>query len=870
MMNSEYILTLADTRATLAVAGGKGASLARLTAAGLPVPAGFHVTTAAYRRFVAENALQPDILAALKTTDAAQPATLEAASHAIQDLFAQARMSQDIAQAIAEAYAELPGEAPAVAVRSSATAEDLPGLSFAGQQETFLNVRGIAAVQAAVQRCWASLWTARAIGYRLQHGIDQDAISLAVVVQTLVFAEAAGVLFTANPVTGRREQAMLTAAWGLGEAIVGGLVTPDTLIVDKATGRVLTRETGDKQVMTVRVEGGTQERPVPEPLRQAPVLDNQAAAELVRLGVQIEQLYAMPMDIEWTWAAGKFAIVQARPITALPEPETPIPTDWKPPDPKAQYMRGSIIELMPGPLSPLFSTLGGAIIDANTRRLFAKISGVDDYPEGMFTTINDYAYLKVKPTLRMAVKTALVMPRLLRTGEQRWREDARPHYAAAVERWQAKSLSSLTAGEILAGVREIFDAALYLYTILQSGVLGSAMSSEALFTRIYDKLIKRAGDPPAVTFLLGFDSAPILAEKSLYDLAEWCRAHADLAAFISNTPTRQLAAQVECGEVPPAVDTESWDEWQHRFRTHLQKYEHALYDLDFAKPTPADDPTPLLDMMKLFITGQGQNPYARQQALADRREQATQAMLTSLKWLRLKLFRKLVTSAQKWAPVREDCLSDVGLGYPLLRRMVRELGRRCAQAGVIEQADDIFWLVENEAEQMAAALDKQGPVERFAEAVRQRKATARAESRVVPPPGLPIGKKTWWIFDMEKVGPARTTGQTGDTIKGAGTSPGRITAPARVLCGPEDFDQMKPGEILVAAITTPAWTPLFAMASAVVTDIGGALSHGSIVAREYGIPAVLGTGVATKRIHNGQLITVDGSAGIVTLAKDKG
>jgi phosphohistidine swiveling domain-containing protein len=618
------------------------------------------------------------------------------------------------------------------------------------------------------------------------------------------------------------------------------------------------------------MEGGTQEQPVPETLRRAPVLDDQAAAELVRLGVQIEQLYAMPMDIEWTRAAGQFAILQARPVTALPEPEAPAPTEWKRPDPKGQYMRGSIIELVPGPLSPLFSTLGGAIIDANTRRLFAEIAGVDDYPEGMFTTINDYAYLKIKPTLRIAVKTALAMPRLLRTGEQRWREDARPRYAATVERWQAKSLSSLTAGEILEGVREVFDAAIYLYTVLQSGALGSAMSSEAMFTRVYDKLIKRAGDPPAVTYLLGFDSAPILAEKSLYDLAEWCRAHADLAAFIPNTPTPQLAMQIESGEVPPAVDTENWGEWQNRFRTHLQKYGHLLYDLDFAKAIPADDPAPLLDIVKLFMSGQGQNPHTRQQALADRREQATQAMLESLRWPRLKLFRNLVTSAQKWAPLREDCLSDVGLGYPLLRRMARELGRRFAQAGAIEQADDIFWLRQNEVEQTAAALDKHGPVEQAVERVRQRKATWRAETRVMPPPSLPIGKKLFGVFDMEKVGPARTIGQTGDTIKGAGTSPGRITAPARVLYGPEDFDQMKSGEILVAAITTPAWTPLFAMASAVVTDIGGPLSHGSIVAREYGIPAVLGTGVATKRIRSGQRITVDGSAGLVTLANDAG
>ena len=325
-MMPDYILSLADARATLEHVGGKGASLARLANAGLPVPDGFYVTTAAYNQFVAENNLQPGLLAALAAVDASRPATLETASRAIHDLFIQATMPQDVADAIARAYATLgnlqspiPNTQLAVAVRSSATAEDLPDLSFAGQQETFLNIHGVEAVQDAVKRCWASLWTARAIGYRAQHHIDHNAVSLAVVVQQLVFADAAGILFTANPITGQRDQAMLTATWGLGEAIVGGLVTPDTLIVDKATGRVLTRDTADKQVMTVRLASGTEEQPVPEAERRAPVLDDDQAAELTRLGTLIEHLYQMPMDIEWTLAGNKFAIVQARPITALPQ-----------------------------------------------------------------------------------------------------------------------------------------------------------------------------------------------------------------------------------------------------------------------------------------------------------------------------------------------------------------------------------------------------------------------------------------------------------------------------------------------------------------------------------------------------------------------
>jgi pyruvate,water dikinase len=314
------------------------------------VPDGFHITTAAYRQFVAGSDLQPRIVATLQSADPLRPATLEAASQAIRDRFARTHVPPQVAGAIAQAYARLPGETPAVAVRSSATAEDLPDLSFAGQQETYLNVRGIEAVLDAVERCWVSLWTARAIGYRLQHGIDQDVVSLAVVVQLLVPAEVSGVMFTAHPVTGQRDRAVISAAWGLGETIVGGTVMPDTLTVDKASGQVVVRETADKQVMAVRVEGGTEEQPVPDALRSAPVLADQQAAELVQLGGQIEQLYGQPMDVEWTWADGRFAIVQARPITALPESKAAAaqaPSEWGHLTPKRSVFAAALSSCCP-------------------------------------------------------------------------------------------------------------------------------------------------------------------------------------------------------------------------------------------------------------------------------------------------------------------------------------------------------------------------------------------------------------------------------------------------------------------------------------------------------------------------------------------
>ena len=297
-MKPNYILPLDEPDATLELVGGKGLSLTRMVNANLPVPNGFHITTEAYRQFVAQNELQSAIMEALETIHNSQPETLETASNEIFQLFIKAPIPTQLSKEIVQAYDSLPGQNPAVAVRSSATAEDLPEASFAGQQETYLNISGAQAVLQATRKCWASLWTARAISYRARQGILSENVALAVVIQLLVNAEAAGIIFTANPLNGRRDQILLNASWGLGEAVVGGLVTPDTLTLEKTTGKVIDRETAEKLVQTIRVDGGTEQQPVPEKLRRVPVLSDQQAAELSRLGNQIENLYGMPMDIE--------------------------------------------------------------------------------------------------------------------------------------------------------------------------------------------------------------------------------------------------------------------------------------------------------------------------------------------------------------------------------------------------------------------------------------------------------------------------------------------------------------------------------------------------------------------------------------------
>jgi len=868
-MAEKIILPLADPNATLETVGGKGASLAQLSAAGLPVPGGFHVTTEAYRQFVAANDLQPRIRAALQEVDPSSPHLLERAAQAIHCSFDRSAIPEDIAHAMNAAYTALPGTNPVVAVRSSATAEDLPTASFAGQQETYLNISGPEAVLAAIKNCWASLWTARAIGYRARHGIGAEGVSLAVVVQLLVPAEAAGILFTVNPLNGRRDQIVINASWGLGEAVVGGQVTPDTLVLDRETCHILERQVAEKQVMTVQVAGGTSEQPVPENRRGVPVLDDERAADLARLGVRIGQLYGMPMDIEWAWANGKFYILQARPITALPEPAALAPVEWPLPNPKGQYMRASVVDLMPNPLSPLFASMGIPGIVEGFRRTWRALDHSEPVlPSDYFTTINSYAYGGVKFTARqwwwMLSRMLPAFPRLLRTAVPFWRNEVHPNYQAAIARWEGLRLDELSAAELWNGVSEILGAALHYVGTLMIATTGAAAGSEGLLTMLYKSFSRREGDPPATTLVMGYNSIPVQAEKSLYDLALWCGEHPVLSAYLQATPSEKLAVQIVDGSQPGDVNTGEWQELQLRFAQHLKRFGHIIYELDFGKPLPLDDPTPMLEMIKVYLHGEGVNPYQRQSASEEKRKQASQMMLDRLKGLRRWAFRKALNWAQSLAEVREDALADIGLGYPLLRQMLKELGRRFAQAGAIRQAQDIFWLEKAEVEAGVAGLESGLKLSDLAATVEQRKRFCEQMKGITPPSMLPP-RKRYLGFKVDAFVAATDSDQVGNTLKGIGASAGTITAPACVLHGPEDFDQMKPGAVLVAAITTPAWTPLFAMASGVVTDIGGPLSHGSIVAREYGIPAVMGTGVATHRIHSGQVVTVDGTAGIVTL-----
>ncbi len=533
---------------------------------------------------------------------------------------------------------------------------------------------------------------------------------------------------------------------------------------------------------------------------------------------------------------------------------------WPLPYPKAVLARGSFAEFVPEPVSPLFATLAVPIACRSTRDLMAEfgVTGENSY---LFEVLNNYVYVGFIFTPRfmgqMLKASVQLLGPIMRTAAQR-AVKAREQFLSVVQKWQVRDLVALTPSELLAGTREIFTQTALYYNMAQSGTIPTSMIRETTFGSVYKMLVKRKGDPNAEVFVFGSENLAIRSEKALFDLAMWVKEQPELADYLTRVSADEICAALSSSGTSHSnlKPVPSMDEFSTRFDSYLHEYGHAIYDLDFAKPTPHDDPAPLIETLKVYLAGRN-NPYERQRAALDLRETAAEKISKRLDPLRRKWFLSLLKSAQDTAPMREDSIADLGLGHPQIRRMLGELGRRLAAGGAIASADDIYWLEAQELDALAVSLEQGEALNNFSAEVERRKAKWEAMRHIIPPSTLP--KVSWmskFFADNE---------QTGDTIKGFAASAGKVTARACVMLGPEDFDKLRSGDVIVAGITTPAWTPLFARASAIVTDIGGPLSHSSIVAREYGIPAVLATGVGTRRIKDGQTITVDGGAGIVSL-----
>lgn len=862
---AELILPLTADVAPLSLVGGKARALMQLSRAGLPVPSGFCIATVAYQAVLEDAGLRALLEA---------HGTEEARATELYTRIVEAAVPEPIETAIRSAYAALGsgehGRGIPVAVRSSATAEDLPELSFAGQQDSFLNVIGADAVLAAVRRCWASLYAETAIGYRLHMGVAEIP-SMAVVVQRLVDAQTAGVLFTADPTSGDRGKLIVNGSWGLGESVVSGTVAADAWVLDRASRRPVQHVPGTKAERVVPLPGGgTESEPAPESQRQAPCLTDGELVRLAGLGLDAESLLCGPQDVEWALADGRFWLLQSRPITGLPPP--PAETRWEPPAGVGRLMRRQVVENMPSPLSPLFESLYLTdVLDRGLDELFAEMNlpmRIGDFIHTpMFVTVNGYGYnrydlkpgwhwLAMLPKILWFYVTGL--PRLVRTIEERWALVV-TEYAAVIDRWRAVPVATASDGELYRGVRElaVADARYWGYITM---MVGAAKITEMGLAGFLKSRFVRAVEPSAA-YLRGYPSRTRTAQEELEALAREVASDRQLHALVAgSTPETLLTTLARIPEGRRIAE---------RLSAHLVTYGDQVFDLDFVEPTLAERPEIVLAGFAALVA----NPPlpGRREEMAVAREVLVEETAASLGPIRRRLFRMLLRWAQRFAPYREEALFYMGAGWTVLRRLALALGERLVAAGALAAADDLFFLSGQEIEAACAAgAVGDHPVDLSARAA-ERRALREARKRLHPPARVPedlrfrIGPFDITRF-FETFETQRRNRNDSDTLAGFAVSPGRVTAPASVVKSREDFAAMRPNSVLVCPTTTPAWTPLFAQAVGLVTDIGSVLAHGSIVAREYGIPAVLGTGNATERIRDGAVITVDGDAGEVLLA----
>ena len=865
-MPEGHVLPLNTSDAALEVVGGKGKSLAAMTSAGMNVPDGFYVTTSAYRQYVADGNLQTTILDLAKPGASGRTLSFDSAAQSIQALFERAPLREEVIDQIRQAYAFLEGDSPAVAVRSSANAEDLPDMSFAGQQDTYLNVRGEDALIEAVRNCWASLWTPRAISYRHEMGIEHDVVAMAVVVQIMVPSDVSGILFTANPATGERSEMIINASYGLEEAVVGGHVAADTFIVERTSFSTIETIIGAKEQKIVSDgDQGTRLEDIAENERDETSLSESARKELATIAVRIEEIFGgLPLDIEWAFHNDRLWLLQARAITNLPPPPLR-DVRWEPQEPGSFLMRNQVVEFMPGPLSPLFEELYIPAVDEGFALRRDWLDGTTDgleraanYSRRGNETVNGYAYRYLGPANPPKPSTPPPMARekqmtidavssVCYEWPRRWRHDKLPVYLATIEQWHQLDVAKAEDEELLDGICKLTRADAHYWEAANSVLALPRWQDQAL----QNFLQQHAPDKGFTSGMLldASNSKTMQAQMDLWAIARQIQSNESLNELVVRTPASKLLSAIKSHQEGGAVT----DALVH----YLSQYGHSIYSLDYAEPTPCQDPTPVLSALKTQVQDRTYNPIAQQAEVDDRRQQAlreiTQYFKGRLRWQ----FRWRLFWAQRFYANRDEGQFYVGAAWPVLQRLALELGERLVSVGTLGRADDVYYLLSTELSQAIDAHKKSESVPDLLQKTIERKELREAQKRLTPPERIVPRKPD----DEVKV----PDDKPDNVYQGTAVSPGKITAEISIIHSPADFEQMMPNSILVCPFTTPAWTQLFSHAVGLVTDIGSITSHGSIVAREYGIPAVLGLGDITKRLVSGQVITVDGDAGTVTV-----
>lgn len=888
---TNYISTFDQiTAQDVPLVGGKGANLGEMTRAGLPVPPGFCVSAEAYRVFTAHA--QPTITKILDHTQIDNPDDVEAQTARLRELLIAEPMPADIAREILDAYARLTanikkddGILP-VAVRSSATAEDLPDASFAGQQDTYLNIRGDTQLLEHVKRCWASLWTARAVTYRHKQGYEHDKVALAVVVQAMIESEVAGILFTANPVNSKRDEMVLNASWGLGEAIVSGLVTPDTWITHK-NGAILEREIAPKELAIEYAEGGgTREIEITSEKCFAPCLTDAQVQTLADLGTRVEQHYARPMDIEWAYAHDTFYMLQARPITTLKTatPDSSTSNLQSPLSATAgEYNRTMFIEIFPDPLSPAFlsviAPLFRSMLDFTFETLGFKPP--QDIPAiGTFYSQpyfhREYikgALAELSPIVQEALVTQIVNPfgkherklptevspvfagmvtRLLRfmTGFPNQLPALLATYRANIAAFEALPFEKLSDREIMARVRNLVfnDASKLLnYDFLMIALIGITYQ---MLGSLLDRYYGAESEQVRAKLISGVTgNVTMETNKRLWKLAQEAKASPAVRALLteSGSPNiREKLSQDADGRVFLA-----------QLDAFLEQYGHREVRMDISSPTWREDPTPVLQFIRGYFDADDKaSPFVQQERLVIEREKLSREVDTQVRrdltgrFAIAPLLHWVLKHTQAHTRERDTMHFELTRLFPSFRRALLELGGRWQRQNLLAARDDIFMLT---LDDMQAMVEHPRPMQQI---VTERRAELAKHAASAPPPILRDGV----AVDVTQSAPTEQA-----SLRGIAGSPGVVRGLVRIIRGPHEFEKLKRGEILVAPLTNPVWTPLFAIAGGIITQVGGILSHGAIVAREYGIPAVMAVRDATTLLRDGQRVTVDGNTGQVSL-----
>jgi phosphoenolpyruvate synthase/pyruvate phosphate dikinase len=863
-MIERYVLRLEEIDKTqVALAGGKGAQLGELSQIeGIRVPAGFCVTTDAFRQIIATVPATADRLDHLSRLDPDDRYAIRKLSAEVRRTLEGIAIPDDLAAAITRSVTRLGGQA-AYAVRSSATAEDLPTASFAGQQDTYLNVVGPTAIVQHVSRCWASLFTERAVAYRLRNGFDHRKVQMAVVVQRMLFPQAAGVLFTADPVTSDRKVVSIEASFGLGEALVAGLVNPDVYQV--RDGEIVAKMVAVKQrAVVASPAGGTQELPIGPDRQQQPALTDAQIVRLAQLGRRIETHFGNPQDIEWCLVDDGFHIVQSRPITTL----FPVPAASD--QGNHVYVSVGHQQMMTDPMKPLglsfwkltagrpMTEAGGRLfVDVTqmlgspaTRAALVKGLGTSDplIGDALATILDRGDFIPVLPDDAHAEMPVGTEPATIETDPA--------IVAGLIERSQASlattkrdiATKSGTAllDFILADIQEL-KRVLFVPENLQAITAGMQAS-----WWLNEKLQEWLGEKNAVDTLTQSVPGNVTSEMglALLDVADVIRPHPDVVAFLQHVKDETFLTEL------PAL--EGGREARDAIQAFLDKYGmRCVGEIDITRPRWAERPTTLVPLILSNI--RNFEPGAAKRRFDQGLQEATQKeqdLLTRLRALpdgerKADETKRMIDRVRTFAGYREYPKYHMISRYWVYKQALLKEADRLVRAGVLRDREDIFYLTFAELQEVVRTSQADDQL------IRERQDAFRSYQALTPPRVLTSdGEAVAGTYRRDDVPPGALTGLP----VSAGTVEGR----ARVILDMADAD-LEPGDILVTAYTDPSWTPAFVAIRGLVTEVGGLMTHGAVIAREYGLPAVVGVEHATRLIRDGQQIRVHGTDGYVEI-----